>query len=316
MPRVMCDLTTSYAGSVGVLAQAERLFASARYVWSVRHPATCIDSWVESEKERLTRDNRGASAVAWADIEAQYVDCNNNIATFLSAVPARRKLSVRYEDLERDPVLVLSALCDRLGLSRDARATQRDAARVIPAAGGGRDGEGGRPGVSLEPADSWKLVKVPSPGLSLATRRFGWDMGYSSRTYDFSFIQELAEDKCLTWLARGEPQAGVVVTVYGGFGLGHGGVLTVPAGIGLAQLQAPELVDPRTADPGPTEGRAEREAEALARRLRGRAAHLVGYSYGGPLSAAIRSVMVRRNTAIVASLTLIDPVPFGAQLEK
>ena len=31
-PRVMCDITSSYARSVGILAQAERVFASARYV--------------------------------------------------------------------------------------------------------------------------------------------------------------------------------------------------------------------------------------------------------------------------------------------
>ena len=130
------------------------------------------------EEERRRRENSGASAVAWADIEAQYVELNNNIVTFLSRVPAQRQLLVRYEDLGRDPGIVLSALCDHLGLPCDAVGSQRITDSAMTGAGGGRDSGGGRLGVSLEPADLWKLVEVPSPGLSLATRRLGWDMGY------------------------------------------------------------------------------------------------------------------------------------------
>ena len=94
-------------------------------------------------------------------------------------------------------------------------------------------------------ADKWKTVRVPPPGLSAATRRLGWDLGYCFRTFPgFRVIDETVEDKCLCWLVRGEPSGCAVVVHYDGFGFKYGRGLVVPGGASLIALQAPELVDP------------------------------------------------------------------------
>ena len=64
----------------------------------------------------------------------------------------------------------------------------------------------------------------------------------------------------MCWLERGGPAADTVVVHYDGFGFKYGKGLRVPNGLGLVALQAPEFVDPQIANPGPTEGRAAREA--------------------------------------------------------
>ena len=93
-----------------------------------------------------------------------------------------------------------------------------------------------------------------------------------------SFIREStrgARDSLFCSLA-GDPGADAVVTIYDGFGLAYGKRMSVPDGLSFVGVQAPELANPRVADPGTTEARATREALCLARHLQGRSLHLVG----------------------------------------
>ena len=106
----------------------------------------------------------------------------------------------------------------------------------------------------------------------------------------------------------------MVVIHYDGLGFKYGRGLNVPAGLGLVALQAPEFTDPRIASPGATKARAAREARVLAKHLRGRTVHLVGYSLGSVFVAATRAVFsdLGSDAPRVASILLVDPYPFGS----
>ena len=322
-PRLFCDKTPGYAFDSTILSRAERLMASPRYLSTVRHPVACIESWIELERKNLILQNRDASKVTWADIEAKYCAFNGNIIDFLKTIPVHRRMSMRYEDLVTDPAGTLSTICDELLM------IPYDDAMADPyAAGATKTFEAGSTGVAatdpkllkhkrISPtlADKWKTVQVPSPGLAPDTKRLGWDLGYRFRTFSgFRVIDETVEDGCLCWLARGDPGADIVVIHYDGLGFKYGRGLDIPDGFGLVALQAPEYADPRTVDPGMTEARAMREACVLTKHLSGRTVHLVGYSFGGPLVAATCAAFAKLGTdaPCVASILLVDPLPFGS----
>ena len=89
--------------------------------------------------------------------------------------------------------------------------------------------------------------------------------------------------------------------------------LELPKGLGYVALQAPELVNPRMANPGSTEARAAREALSLARHLQGRPLHLVGYSFGCHFAVSTRgaSVMLRGLSNSNAKADLLPGVHYS-----
>ena len=84
--------------------------------------------------------------------------------------------------------------------------------------------------------------------------------------------------------------------------------LELPKGLGYVALQAPELVNPRMASPGPTEARAAREGASLARHLQGRSLHFVGYSFGGHFAVATRCALVCRADFLLRKCTLLRTI--------
>lgn len=322
-PRLFCDKTPIYSHDQGILPRAELFMASPRYLSTVRHPIACIESWIDLERKNLILQNRDASTVTWIDVEAKYRTYNGNIIDFLKTIPIHRRMSMRYEELVTDPAGTLSTICGELLM------IPYDSAMADPyAAGATKTFEAGSTGIAatdpkllkhkkISPAlaDKWKMVKVPSPGLAPSTKRLGWDLGYRFRTFSgFRVIDETVEDGCLCWLVRGDPGADVVVIHYDGLGFKYGRGLDIPDGFGLVALQAPEFFATQIADPGATEARAMREACVIAKNLRGRNVHLVGYSYGAPLVAATRAAFAKlgADAPRVASVLLVDPLPFGS----
>jgi len=132
-PRLFCDKSPGYASDSRVLAWAEQLFASARYLSTIRHPAACIESWVE-----LMQKHGGAT---WASLEVRYRNVNQNIIDFLNTICSRRRMSIRYEDLVVDPTATLSAVCsDLLAIPYDAAMADpyaSDATKTFEAGAGG-----------------------------------------------------------------------------------------------------------------------------------------------------------------------------------
>ena len=82
-PRLFCDKSPGYASDSRVLAWAEQLFASARYLSTIRHPAACIESWVELMQKHGGIVGKGAT---WASLEVQYCTINQNIIDFFNTI--------------------------------------------------------------------------------------------------------------------------------------------------------------------------------------------------------------------------------------
>ena len=143
-PRLFCDKSPGYARDSRFLAWAEQLFASARYLSTIRHPAACIESWVELSRNNLKLQNRDPSQVTWASVEEEYRILNQNIIDFLGTISPRRRMSIRYEDLVVDPTTTLSTVC------ADLLTVAYDAAMADPyAAGATKTFEAGATGVAV-----------------------------------------------------------------------------------------------------------------------------------------------------------------------
>jgi amino acid adenylation domain-containing protein len=114
-PRTLVDKTPSYALSRDALERAETDFAGARYIHLIRHPNAVIHSFEEARLDQVFF--RHAHPFTRRELgELIWTVSHQNIADFLAAVPAERQHWLRFEDLVRDPVAVLSDLCEFLGL--------------------------------------------------------------------------------------------------------------------------------------------------------------------------------------------------------
>ena len=143
-PRLLCDKSPGYARDGRFLAWAEQLFASARYLSTIRHPAACIESWVELLRNNLKLQNRDPSQVTWASIEEEYRILNQNVIDFQGTISPCRRMSIRYEDLVVDPTTTLSTVCS------DLLTIPYDAAMADPyAAGATKTFEAGATGVAV-----------------------------------------------------------------------------------------------------------------------------------------------------------------------
>jgi thioesterase domain-containing protein len=113
--RMLVDKTPSYALDPRVLQRAEAGFAGARYLHLLRHPQATNRSFAEAKLDQIffrrphTFSRRQLAELVWTV-------SHRNILDFLAAVPDERKLTVRFEDLVRDPRQVLAGICAFLGI--------------------------------------------------------------------------------------------------------------------------------------------------------------------------------------------------------
>jgi amino acid adenylation domain-containing protein len=113
--RMLVDKTPSYALDPEVLRRAEEGFAGARYLHLVRHPQATNRSFEEAKLDQIffrrphPFSRRQLAELAWTV-------SHRNILGFLEGVPRERWLTVRFEELVREPERVLSGICGFLGL--------------------------------------------------------------------------------------------------------------------------------------------------------------------------------------------------------
>ena len=113
--RTLVDKTPSYALDIGVLNRAEEYFDNAIYIHLLRHPYGMIRSFEEAKLEQVffryqhNFSNRELAELIW-------VISQQNIVSFLEAIPRERKYNVRFEELVKRPSKVLEAICGFLGL--------------------------------------------------------------------------------------------------------------------------------------------------------------------------------------------------------
>jgi amino acid adenylation domain-containing protein len=113
--RMLVDKTPSYALSRDALERAETDFDGARYIHLIRHPKAVIHSFEEARLDQVFF--RHAHLFTRRELaELIWTVSHQNIVDFLTPVPAERQHWVRFEELVRDPVAVLSGLCEFLGI--------------------------------------------------------------------------------------------------------------------------------------------------------------------------------------------------------
>ena len=115
-PRMLVDKTPAYAGSIDALRRAEQMFENARYICLVRHPLAVIESFVRMRFDRLIGvDDPNPHRLA----EDIWYQSYRNIRDFAAEVGPDRVLTLRYEDLVRDPSQEAGRICDFLGIAFD-----------------------------------------------------------------------------------------------------------------------------------------------------------------------------------------------------
>jgi len=114
--RLLVDKTPTYAWSPGAMREAEAAFDRPFYVHLLRHPYGVIRSFEEARIDQVFFD----AGLPWSRrelAEAVWVLAYRNTLDFLAGVPGERQITLRYEDLVRDPESELRRLCGALGVA-------------------------------------------------------------------------------------------------------------------------------------------------------------------------------------------------------
>ena len=114
-PRILVDKTPAYALDIAAMRKAEHDFAGALYIHLVRHPYAAIRSFesYHMDQVQFLRDHdfspRDLGELVWTV-------SHQNILEFLEAVSLTRQYRMRFEDLTREPRIVMEGMCERFGL--------------------------------------------------------------------------------------------------------------------------------------------------------------------------------------------------------
>jgi amino acid adenylation domain-containing protein/non-ribosomal peptide synthase protein (TIGR01720 family) len=118
--RMLVDKTPVYALDRAVLQRAEAYFDNAYYIHLIRHPYASIYSFLEGHLEELFfRYEHPFSRRELAELI--WIVSHQNILGFLKNIPDERKISVRFEELVRQPERTMRAICSTLNIRYDAR---------------------------------------------------------------------------------------------------------------------------------------------------------------------------------------------------
>lgn len=113
--RLLIDKSPQYALDPGALAHADADFEDARFVHLVRHPHAMATSFARYHMDQILyvkeRPFHGRTLG-----ELVWTLSHRTIAAFLEQIPAQRHVTVRFEDLVRDPRSTMEEICDTLGV--------------------------------------------------------------------------------------------------------------------------------------------------------------------------------------------------------
>src|SRR4029077_16016754 len=111
----LVDKTPTYAWDPAALRRAEEAFEDARYFHLVRHPYGMIPSFQEPRIDQIFFPE--APPFSRRELaEALWGIAHRNILEFLAPIPPERQLTIHFEDLLRDPEVVLRGICAFLGV--------------------------------------------------------------------------------------------------------------------------------------------------------------------------------------------------------
>ena len=114
----LVDKTPSYALHQPILERAEACFRDPIFIHLVRHPLEMVHSSEEIRLNLVSPFRHHVSSAAEL-AEMLWLISHQNILNFLSSVPAQRHYRVQFEELVRNPEVVMRGLCGFLNLTFD-----------------------------------------------------------------------------------------------------------------------------------------------------------------------------------------------------
>ncbi len=115
--RIIVDKTTTYATDLNFLNRAETYFESPFYVQIVRHPAAMIQSYLDSNLDQVFGSKLPFPVREKAELF--WLINNSNIETFFKQIPEQRRITIRYEDLVREPQQTMRSFCEKADIPFD-----------------------------------------------------------------------------------------------------------------------------------------------------------------------------------------------------
>ena len=114
--RLLVDKTPPYTYHTAILQRAEREFDEPLYIHLVRHPCGMIKSFQDAKIDQLIPFMRNSAFDRRQGAELMWLLSQANVLDFFSALPARRRMVLRYEDVVADTEGSLRGVCDFLGV--------------------------------------------------------------------------------------------------------------------------------------------------------------------------------------------------------
>jgi len=171
---LLVDKTPKYSLELETLRRAERLFDRPRYLFLTRHPYAMIESWVRNRFDRMYDVEGEPYALA----EEVWLRVHRNLLAFRGELDAHRFGTFRFEDLVREPEVVLRKQCDLFGIDfEEAMLDPYGKGRMFGGPGDPKLFERG----AIDPAlgEAWRGVVLPralgSESVRLAAS-FGYDL--------------------------------------------------------------------------------------------------------------------------------------------
>ncbi len=177
--RILVDKSPLFFPPLAVLRRLARHYPNARFIHLIRHPISCIGSYIQERfqgifKETATVDPYDAAEWCWTRV-------NEGIATFASEIPANRMVQVYFEDLAEDPERVMRRLCPALGLPYEPAVLEPYSGHRM-VAGGFQIGDPNftrHKKIVADKSEAWRKVVLPralqAPTLVVA-ERLGYDV--------------------------------------------------------------------------------------------------------------------------------------------
>jgi acyl carrier protein len=182
--RRLVDKSPSYSQSVQVMWRAEECFDNAIYIHLLRHPIAMIASYERERIDQLSfRENLGYESRQMAEL--LWIISHRNILEFLGNIPKQRQCRVVFENLVKQPRLVMERICEilRLGFDEEVLTPHQNQSRKMTDGTLPSSRMLGDPKfntyTNIDPniAESWKKIDRPIT-LSEITWQLAQELGY------------------------------------------------------------------------------------------------------------------------------------------
>ncbi|WDE02532.1 non-ribosomal peptide synthetase [Thalassomonas actiniarum] len=117
--RILVDKSPSYALDPGIMQRAEAYFDEPLYIHLHRHPYGMIHSFEEAKLDQIFFRYPHQLPVRRLG-ELIWLHSHRNIGQFLANIPARRQISVSFEQMTQQPEATVKQLCQFIGINFSA----------------------------------------------------------------------------------------------------------------------------------------------------------------------------------------------------